>query len=279
MQLLIDRTTNRNLIWASGERPAAEITVADLPFIKRRIDKTADEQKQRTANSAEVFTPSWCCCMQNNLVDNAYFGREGVFCTETERGWITNPNPVPFPTADGKEWFEYVTAPRLEITCGEAPYLANPYDTVTGEKIPVQDRIGILDRKLRVVYENCPKNEHFWHWAMKAVESTYGFDWQGDNVYLARKNLLETCIDWYRYKNRRKPNGIWINHIANILTYNIWQMDGIKFVIPNSCTPECPACQRKPKKGAVHNGTFAKIRNWETGEFIEFRSLLKKENE
>ena len=43
---------------------------------------------------------------------------------------------------------------RLEITCGEAPYIASRYDTVSGEPIEIKRRIGILDRKLRVVTEN-----------------------------------------------------------------------------------------------------------------------------
>ena len=42
----------------------------------------------------------------------------------------------------------------MEITCGEAPYLVSRYDVVKGEIIPVEDRIGILDRKLRVINEN-----------------------------------------------------------------------------------------------------------------------------
>jgi hypothetical protein len=39
----------------------------------------------------------------------------------------------------------------MEISCGEAPYLVSRYDTVSGNIISVDDRIGLLDRKLRVV--------------------------------------------------------------------------------------------------------------------------------
>ena len=48
----------------------------------------------------------------------------------------------------------YVISKRIEITCGEAPYLVSRYDTVTGKKIDVVDRVGLLDRKLRVINEN-----------------------------------------------------------------------------------------------------------------------------
>ena len=40
---------------------------------------------------------------------------------------------------------------RMEITCGEAPYLVSRYDTTTGEPIPIGRRIGLLDRKLCVI--------------------------------------------------------------------------------------------------------------------------------
>jgi hypothetical protein len=31
---------------------------------------------------AEVFTPSWICNAQNNLIDNTWFGRDNVFNKE-----------------------------------------------------------------------------------------------------------------------------------------------------------------------------------------------------
>lgn len=43
---------------------------------------------------------------------------------------------------------------RLEISCGEAPYLVSRYDSVTGKTIKIKNRIGLLDRKLRIVSEN-----------------------------------------------------------------------------------------------------------------------------
>ena len=44
-------------------------------------------QQQRSREMAEVFTPSWICNKQNNLIDNAWFGRENVFNVE-----IDNPD-------------------------------------------------------------------------------------------------------------------------------------------------------------------------------------------
>ena len=143
--LLKDNSSGKNLIWATdgyvskgfgyGSNDHIEIyaiTGTNGNLIKPRTEKTKQEQLSRVRDKAEVFTPSWICNKQNNLVDNAWFGRENVFNTETEKGWTTNPEKVTFP--DGKTWQDYVKAQRLEITCGEAPYLASRYDTVTGDE-------------------------------------------------------------------------------------------------------------------------------------------------
>ena len=55
----------------------------------------------------------------------------------------------------------------------------------------------MLDRKLRVVSENTDSEPEWYEWAKKAFMSIYGFDWQGDNVLLARENLLFTFSDYY----------------------------------------------------------------------------------
>ncbi|WP_300755707.1 hypothetical protein [uncultured Oscillibacter sp.] len=71
---------------------------------------------------------------------------------------------------------------RLEITCGEAPYLAERYDMESGEIISVRDRMGILDRKLRVVSENAQTETEWLEWAARAFGGSYGYEFQGDNV-------------------------------------------------------------------------------------------------
>lgn len=164
--LLKDKTTRRNIIWATDDythlgadyATDKEITIKAIMgknsnVIRPRVEKTKEEQNNRIRNKAEVFTPSWVCNKQNNLIDEAWFGRNNVFNTETEKGWKTITEKVAFP--EGKNWKDYVKANRLEISCGEAPYLTSRYDTVSGEPIRIENRIGLLDRKLRVVCENC----------------------------------------------------------------------------------------------------------------------------
>ena len=85
--LLKDRTTGKNIIWATddyitlGEIYKAENEIAlttingdKEKFIRPRITKSYERQNNRTKEKAEVFTPSWVCNRQNNLIDEQWFG-------------------------------------------------------------------------------------------------------------------------------------------------------------------------------------------------------------
>ena len=50
----------------------------------------------------------------------------------------------------------------------------------------------MLDRKLRVVNENVDNEKEWLKWTKKAFESVYGFEYQGDNLFFARVNLVIT---------------------------------------------------------------------------------------
>lgn len=287
--LLKDKSSGENLIWATdtyayrgvGFGPQDYITVKAITgiygnIVKPRTEKSKKEQQQRIKNKAEVFTPSWVCNKQNNLVDSAWFGREKVFNTEIEKSWITVTDKIVFPK--GKSWKDYVKCNRMEITCGEAPYLTSRYDTVTGDFIEIKNRIGLLDRKLRVVNENVDNEEEWVKWAQTAFKAIYGFDFQGDNVLIARENLLFSFIEAYVDKFGIPPINEYLIEIAKILAWNIWQMDGLKFVVPYSCKPalplqrsffdnmnepqECEGCAKNnPHK---HTGIYCKVMNWQT---------------
>ena len=286
--LLVDRTTRKNIIWATDAYAALGnqyqndsqiipscITGLFGNVIKPRCDKTRSEQSERIRDKAEVFTPAWVCNCQNNLIDDNWFGRSCVFNTELEKGWIATHEKIVFPDGKGKSWQDYVKANRLEITCGEAPYLASRYDSVTGQSIPVGERIGLLDRKLRVVGENVDNEQQWLTWAKKAVQSVYGYDWQGDNVLLARENLLFTVMDFYKEKFHKSlaKNEKYLSEIARVLSWNIWQMDGLKFVVPNSCHDGCEGCAKRDL--GKHNGIYCRIYDWPANRSIEFYSLYK----
>ena len=72
-------------------------------IIKPRTEKTKEEIIYRTRDKAEVFTPSWICNKQNNLIDNAWFGNDAGFNSEKERGWKTNSSKIKFSDESGME--------------------------------------------------------------------------------------------------------------------------------------------------------------------------------
>ena len=245
-------------------------------IIKPRCKKSPAEQTQRIKDKAEVFTPSWVCNVQNNLVDEVWFGKKGVFNEETvdEDGmhrWVTTKGEIEFP--EGKTWKDYVRDIRLEITCGEAPYLCSRYDTTTGEKIALEKRIGLIDRKLRIVSEHCHTSGEWLKMAQEAYKSIYGYEWQGDNLLLARESLLCAFLEYYQAKFNAMPMKKSVEFIAYIISWNVWQMDGLKMVIPDSCKDQyetnlfgetipknCGACLNGDKHG--HIGLTCYIRNW-----------------
>ena len=303
--LLRDHTTGKNIFWATDnyaemgegfnyhdEIMPACITGKYGKIIRPRVQKDKELQTARIRDMAEVFTPSWICNAQINLVDNAWFGYDWAFNEEinTPDGrhtWKVNSSPVKFP--EGKTWWDYVKATRLEITCGEAPYITSRYDTTTGEFIPVERRIGMLDRKLRVISENIHVSGEWLEAAQEAYRNIYAFEWQGDSLLLARESMLYTFIENYKLKFGEAPQKKSIRYIADIVSWNVWQMDGLKFVVPTSChavehsdlfgnvtKEECCGCKKNDY--FKHNGIYCLIMDWGENKVIRFADLLKKEN-
>ena len=87
---------------------------------------------------------------------------------------------------------------------------------------------------LRVINENAETERTWLIWAKKAFQSVYGYEFQGDNLFLARMNLLGTYIEYLDNRWKRMPTEKELKEIANIISWNIWQMDGLKYIIPYS---------------------------------------------
>jgi hypothetical protein len=304
--LLRDQSTQKNIFWATdnyehfgdsyrfnSEILPELITGEKDNVIMPRVHKDKILQLSRSKEMAEVFTPSWICNAQNNLVDNSWFGKDDIFNKEIflkngTKSWETTKEKIVFPK--GKTWQDYVRDTRLEISCGEAPYLVSRYDTTTGEFIKIENRIGILDRKLRVVNENLDSINEWLKAVETAYKNTYGFEWQGDSLLLAREALLITFIENFTHKFETEPTLKTIQNIAQIISWNIWQMDGLKGVIPNSCKDEtieipdffetrteikkCKGCETQNIKS--HNGIYCNIMDWDIEKPIKFISLLEK---
>lgn len=288
--LLIDRSTNRNIIWATSDYEALgsdynshlpilieSITGYNVGIIKPRILKTKEDQGNRTKAKAEVFTPSWVCNAQNNLIDNAWFDAEAVFNIENNnKTWTAIREKIQFPDEKNKTWKDYVDERRLEITCGEAPYLVSRYDSVTGESIELYRRIGLLDRKLRIVSENTDTEEDWFKWSQRAFESIYGFEFQGDSLLLARENLLATYCDYMQDKLKREPTKDELLTIAKIISWNIWQMDGLTFTIPYENAVERTEQMNLFDDAGEEKTTYCIIRDWRAKKNNVFKDLLER---
>lgn len=253
-QLLYDHNTRKNIFWATdsyvnlneGYAFHDEITIDKITgdkgnVIRPRAVKSRDEQNRRVKDMAEVFTPSSICKKMN----------EAVFVPD-------------------------ILTTYLEITCGEAPFLVSRYDTVTGEPIPIGERIGILDSKLQIV-NNTATDEEYAHQALLALGSVYGYEWQGDNLFLAREAVLTTFVEYYQLRFCKAPDEDLLLKAAEIVSWNLWQMDGLKAVVPDTChettsssldlfsgqlstSSACPGCAKDDI--LLHNGIRCRLRRW-----------------
>lgn len=285
--LLSDKTTGRNIIWASDnythrgaeflpdqEIKAKAITGKNLGVIRPRIDKSQEEKWERTKGMAEVFTPSWVCNRQNNSVDEAWFGRANVFNRPIKSGWRANHSPISFERHGARSWKKYVDNRVIEFACGEAPYIVSRYDTTTGKSIRLERRIGLLDRKLRVVSENAKSKKEWLAWTKRAFKSVYAFEFHGDSLLLARENLFASFADYYRKAFSHFPDEGELFEVANIIAWNVWQMDAITGAVPFHRN-DIDAKGFKGRLDAAVSSPLCKIRDWRSNRTIEFRSLVK----
>jgi hypothetical protein len=275
--LLLDRTastvrTSRNIIWANDNykaygagvygakaqiRPEC-ITGKHGNLIMPRALKTAELQKKRTKTKAEVFTPAWIVKKQNDALDASY--KDDDLETYIRRKW-------------------------LEITCGEAPYMATRYDMGTGERIPLAERVGFVDRKLARINAEVTDKAEWQRLVELAYKSSYGFEWNGDSLLLARENLLYTYRDYYIKKWEQPPIYGLFEEIAKIISYNIFQMDGLTYTIPLSGSREKIKVYQftmfdsgKPPKDEweITPGKRVKIMNWSTNKMEFFDKGIKR---
>ena len=270
------------------EIKAERITGKFSDVIMPRVLKETQTQNKRAKKMAEVFTPSWVCNIMINNIDEKFFGRRFLFNYEIgkeRRIWKTVKDRIDFP--EGKTWEDYIKLRWMEITCGEAPFMTSRYDTTTGRAIRIEDRIGFLDRKFRLINENTNNRKDWYNAAIIAYQTCRAYEWQGDNLLLARKSLLYTFIDNYEYRFRERPAKELVKEIADIISWNVWQMDGLKGVIPNSChdvenfnlygevdlTP-CPGC--KTNNIHRHNGIPALLKEFSSGNIYPYHLLYKK---
>lgn len=236
-KLLADKTTGRHILWATdayeteGEAygRGREIELAEISLVKTRARKAAEQQSSRTRRHGEVFTPRWVCDFMNDALDRDWFSVEKM---EPDAWEDLDALFLQKKGHKTPRWQRYVDSRRLEITCGEAPYLAERYDVSTGEEIEVSSRRGLLDRKLLVISHFTETREDWQHWALRAMEATYGYEFQGDNLLIARVNIMKTVMEHYFSKWEEAAPASFLRKLTNKVAWNLWQMDGLSGRIP-----------------------------------------------
>ncbi|NQN09985.1 restriction endonuclease [Streptococcus suis] len=264
--LLKDRTTNKSIVWATRSYELlgkgfglydritpSKVTGPYANLIQPRSEKSKYEQKDRTKVRAEVFTPTWLVKKQIEAVEQDF---------------------------QDLDLEAYLNLKWLEITCGEAPYMVSRYDTVTGQALDLEERVGFLDRKLHRLSQQVHEEEAWFQGAVTAYQNAYGYEYQGDSLLLARENLLASFIDYYQAKFDREPSPSQKQTIAQIISYNVLQMDGLTYTSPYS----------QQAKEAVQLSLFeeiaeqtsqpqkAQIKDWKTNELIDFERLSQGES-
>ena len=217
--LLLDRTTGENIIWATDDYASMGeaytfhqhitvdlITGDNQNVIQPRVAKSEDERKLRARKMAEVFTPSWVCNKMNNGVDEAWFKRKPVFNIPIDEGkhhgWQPTEGKVTFP--EGKTWQEYVKMGVIEITCGEAPFLASRYDTAdnnkmnmkysdwlnTGNSVFYQGESVLLDGIYDMEFDNFATAEEMDEYPHLCIAHIYAEDNRSDLVPITKLQPL-----------------------------------------------------------------------------------------
>jgi type II restriction enzyme len=265
--LLKDHTTGKNIKWGTDSyinhgysfRNDQEIKIDLITgwyegFIRPRVDKDIDVQLERQRNRAEVFTPSWVIKLQ---VDAALKDMEELSLVD------------------------FIKTKWLEITCGEAPYMVNRYDMETGEVIPLKDRAGFIDVKFKKINEAIESEEEWLKLAVEIYKASYGYEYQGDSLLLARENLILTFIDNYFYMFGAFPKDKILLEITNIVGHNVFQMDGITYEVPYSDggaeefgTQLSLFEEEEVKEEVAHK--LAKLKFWDKNKLIEFKTVLER---
>ena len=253
--LLSDRPTGRHIVWATHDYEALGadygyrceiqpqlITGERGMVIRPRVVKSREEQAGRVRGMAEVFTPAWVVRRMVEAVDID------------------------------------VATRCLELTCGEAPFLVSRYDATTGAPIAIGERIGVLDRKLRLIDQRQLGDDEWLAQVRLAFQTTYGYEWQGDSLLLARENLLYTFVDHYEARFGIKPDVPLLKVFADIISWNLWQMDGLNYCIPREKSASQPTQQTSLFTDAPTEAPppFCLIKDWQKAKTLKVIDIKNK---
>lgn len=194
------------------------------------LNRPIQFEPDRLMNNNEIYTPSWVCKKMN------YF-------LEEERKDV--------------DWKTYVKQDVLEITCGEAPFLCSRYDVVSGKPIDLKDRYGLIDLKIQKINEHNLSKKEWIEWVLEAYKHTYGYELNADALFKARDNMFKTFLEYYAERFQVRPDLELQSDLLEIITWNIFQMDGLKYTHPDT-------------------GDDVLLMDWDDNAIIPFKSLVKQ---
>ena len=232
-----DPSGKKNIIWASGSQGdqnwSKAIGVGDVSSVQPRAFKSLDEKMARVKTHGEVFTPFETV---SRMTQDLWEDREGHSKT------------------------------FLEIACGEAPFITSRYDAATGQFVPLEKRIGILDRKLQELACKVKDDEEWIERAEEALKSVYGYEFQGDSLFIARVNVLDAFLENFYDRFKRLCDRDLLLKEANIVSWNFWQMDG------RTLTPPDKNNAAVTESNLFQQGTPCRIRFWNQNTVTHFNT-------
>lgn len=235
--LLKDKTTGTNILNTETYTP-----YESMPVLVPRCLRTKEENTKRSKDKAEIFTPIRIVKQMNDLVIEEY-------------------------NKENHSFDDYVDSTQLEITCGEGVFLATRYDSETGHKIPIEDRVGLLDRKLHRLCKEVVDKDVFLEYMIRIAKSIYGYEYQGDSLLMARLNILYSFIEYYHYKFKENMPDSFLLELSETIVWNIFQMDGLTM-----CIPQRDIVKTKDKNYKAIHGILVKINNWKENKVEYFNN-------
>lgn len=281
LPLLMDRTKRAPIVWGNlayahlGEAYAPQAPMGltgllanDAAILQTRAQKAEVMQSTRTRRYAEVFTPIWLCSQMIDCIE-----ADGA---KLVPGGAESSLEKPLTA---KNWRKNIQATWLEITCGEAPFIVQRYDSTTGRAIELENRRGILDRKLQIVGANAANETEYLEYAFKALKSCYAYELQGDSLLIARINILLSFEFYVKERLQRRMSSNEYAEAIDIISWNIWQMDGLKRCLPfakNNLQANLFDWLNGKSKKSPQIPYYCQIYNWKNRQAVSYDDLIQR---
>lgn len=211
------------------------IALEDLLFVDHTLKGPMKIDFDRPKTRNEIYTPSWVVKKMTTYLNDRL-------------------------KEDADSWMDYLSMTGGELCCGHAPFLVMRYDAVTLEPIEFKDRYGIIDLKIKTLFEQDLDDEAWVMWLEEIFKSSYGWDIYSDAIVYARCNVFMTFMEAYRLKFGEDPGPLLQRRFLNIISWNIFQMDGLQLTHPDT-------------------GQEVKIMDWQNERVIRFKTLKKEKKD